>query len=107
MGRRFGDVTADTQQVAAGQLRPLSGNTPAVAHNFGANLEQRFQPPDWVAARSSSLDGIRGTYPLTSKRRAAWRPTKACCRARASHPGGRPCASCSRMSSRMLKMDKP
>ena len=62
--RQFGDVTADTHQVAAGQLRPLSGNTPAVAQNFGANLDPRFRPPDWVAARSSSLDGIRGTYPL-------------------------------------------
>jgi hypothetical protein len=63
--RRFGDVTADTRRVAAaGQLRPLSGNTLAVAHNFCAIFEQRFRPPDWVAARSSSLDGIRGTYPL-------------------------------------------
>jgi hypothetical protein len=62
--RRFGDTTIDTHQVAAGQMRALSGNTPAVAHNFGSSLDRDFQPPGYRAARNSSIDGVQGTYGL-------------------------------------------
>lgn len=70
---RFGDVTADTHQVAAAQLRPLSGTTPAVSHNLATGLDKDVQPPGYVAARSSSLDGVMGTYALNAEatRRAA------------------------------------
>ena len=70
---RFADVTADTHQVAAAQLRPLSAISPAVAHNFGSSLEVKHQPPGWIAAQNSSKDGVQGTYGLTAEatRRAA------------------------------------
>jgi hypothetical protein len=61
---RFGDVTADTHQVAAGLLRPLSGNTPEVSHNFGNSLDVKFQPPGYQGTKSSSISGLQGTYPL-------------------------------------------
>lgn len=58
----FGDVTGDTHAVAANQLRPLSGNTTAVAQNFGNNLDKKYQGPDWIPAKGSSLTGVQGTY---------------------------------------------
>jgi len=65
MDRLYGDVTGDTHQVAAAQLRPLSGNSYAVAHNFGNSLDPKFQLADFPGhASSSSLTGIGGTYPL-------------------------------------------
>lgn len=69
----WGDVTADTHQVAAAQLRPLSQSSPEVSHNFGTGLEKDKQPLGYVGARSSSLDGVQGTYALTAEatRRAA------------------------------------
>jgi hypothetical protein len=59
---RFGDVTADTHAVAASQLRPLSGNTPAVAHNLASGLAKNKQPPNYVAEKSSAVTGVQGTY---------------------------------------------
>jgi hypothetical protein len=65
MDRLYGDVTADTHQVAAAQLRPLSGNSYPVAHNFGNSLSPQFQGADFPGhASSSSFSGIGGTYPL-------------------------------------------
>ena len=52
----FGDVTADTHQVAGAQLRPLSGSSPAVEHNLSGSM----------GASSSALSGVRGTYGLTA-----------------------------------------
>jgi len=54
-----GDVTIDTHAVAAGLLRPLSGNSLEVAHNF-ANHPGVGLP----AARGTAMTGIQGTYPL-------------------------------------------
>jgi hypothetical protein len=54
-----GDVTIDTHAVAAGLLRPLSGNSLEVAHNF-ANYPGKGLP----AASGSAISGIQGTYPL-------------------------------------------
>jgi hypothetical protein len=54
-----GDVTIDTHAVAAGLLRPLSGNSIEVAHNFG-NYPGKGIP----SAASSAATGISGTYPL-------------------------------------------
>jgi hypothetical protein len=63
-----GDVTIDTHAVAAGLLRPLSGHSLEVGHNFanypGAGLR---------SAGGSANTGIQGTYPLYADayRRAA------------------------------------
>lgn len=54
-----GDVTIDTHAVAAGLLRPLSGNSLEVAHNF-ANYPGKGLP----SAAGSAISGIQGTYPL-------------------------------------------
>ena len=59
---RFGDVTADTHAVAASQLRPLSGNTPAVAHNLASGLAKNKQPPGYLSEKSSAITGVQGTY---------------------------------------------
>lgn len=63
-----GDVTIDTHAVAAGLLRPLSGNSLEVAHNF-ANYAGAGQPN----AGGSAISGVQGTYPLYAEayRRAA------------------------------------
>src|SRR5262249_49763779 len=53
---RFGDITADTHQVAAAQLRPLSGAAPAVEQNLSGAK----------GASSSDITGVRGTYGLTA-----------------------------------------
>ena len=63
---RFGDVTADTHQVALAQLRPLSGNTPAVAHNFGSSLATKFQPEGYRGTANSAITGAQGLYGLTA-----------------------------------------
>lgn len=56
------DVTIDTHAVAAALLRPLSGYSKEVTHNFGG-----------AGASSSSLTGNKGTYPFYAEayRRAA------------------------------------
>lgn len=48
-----GDVTIDTHAVAAGLLRPLSGNSTEVTHNFGG-----------TGIANSSITGAKGTYGL-------------------------------------------
>lgn len=54
-----GDVTIDTHAVAAGLLRPLSGNSLEVSHNFN-NYAGKGQP----GAGGSAITGVQGTYPL-------------------------------------------
>jgi len=66
-GDPAGHVTIDTHAVAAGLLRPLSGGSREVMHNFGGGmLGER-------GAASSSITGSRGTYGLYAEayRRAA------------------------------------
>jgi len=62
-----GAVTIDTHAVAAGLLRPLSGNSREVAHNFGSNVKGEVGPAN------SSITGVQGTYGLYAEayRRAA------------------------------------
>lgn len=62
-----GHVTIDTHAVAAGLLRPLSGNSREVAHNFGSNIKGERGPVN------SSVSGAQGTYGLYAEayRRAA------------------------------------
>lgn len=47
-----GDVTIDTHAIAAGLLRPLSGASTEVKHNFGEG------------SGGSDLSGVQGLYPL-------------------------------------------
>jgi hypothetical protein len=63
---RFGDITADTHQVAAAQLRPLSGSSPEVVHNLASTLMKKDQPPGYRGPSSSSVTGVQGTYGLTA-----------------------------------------
>ncbi|QOG21371.1 hypothetical protein [Bradyrhizobium sp. SEMIA] len=58
---RFGDVTADTHQVAAAQLRPLSGASEAVIQHLASG-----GPAGSVNARSSAITGVKGTYGLVN-----------------------------------------
>ena len=62
-----GAVTIDTHAVAAGLLRPLSGNSREVMHNFGSGLTGEVGP------KNSSVTGVQGTYGLYAEayRRAA------------------------------------
>jgi hypothetical protein len=62
-----GYVTIDTHAVAAGLLRPLSGNSREVSHNFGSNVLGEVGP------KNSSVTGVQGTYGLYAEayRRAA------------------------------------
>lgn len=62
-----GYVTIDTHAVAAGLLRPLSGSSTEVAHNFGSNVLGQVGP------KNSSVTGVQGTYGLYAEayRRAA------------------------------------
>ena len=63
-----GFVTIDTHAVAASLLKPLSGNSLEVAHNFGGQHE-KGQP----GASNSSVTGHNGTYSIYEEayRRAA------------------------------------
>lgn len=56
------DVTIDTHAVAAGLVRPLSGGSPEVYHNFGSSPEKAKQPAGWRAAKNAADFGIEGTY---------------------------------------------
>ena len=56
---RYGDVTIDTHQVAAGQLRPLAGTSQAVAHNLATSVEAGMKN-----AKNSAVTGAQGTYGL-------------------------------------------
>jgi hypothetical protein len=62
-----GYVTIDTHAVAAGLLRPLSGASTEVAHNFASNVKGSVGPAN------SSITGVQGTYGLYAEayRRAA------------------------------------
>jgi hypothetical protein len=65
---KHGDVTIDTHAVAAALMRPLSGSSTEVAHNFGSSAGKGMP-----AAGGSAISGIQGTYPLYAEayRRAA------------------------------------
>lgn len=62
-----GHVTIDTHAVAAGLLRPFSGESREVKHNFGQGLKGEG------GTKNSSVTGVKGTYPLYAEayRRAA------------------------------------
>lgn len=62
-----GHVTIDTHAVAAGLMRPLSGNSREVSHNFGSGMLGEVGP------KNSSVTGVQGTYGLYAEayRRAA------------------------------------
>jgi hypothetical protein len=62
-----GYVTIDTHAVAASLLRPLSGKSTEVAHNFASNVK------GFVGPANSSITGVQGTYGLYAEayRRAA------------------------------------
>lgn len=62
-----GHVTIDTHAVAAGLMRPLSGNSKEVLHNFGSGVKGEQGPAN------SSVSGAQGTYGLYAEayRRAA------------------------------------
>lgn len=62
-----GHVTIDTHAVAAALLRPLSGNSREVLHNFGSGVLGEVGP------KNSSITGVQGTYGLFAEayRRAA------------------------------------
>lgn len=64
----FGDVTIDTHAVAAGLLRPLSGNSLEVDHNF-KNMSVKGRG----TTKGSSKTGVSGNYGLYAEayRRAA------------------------------------
>ena len=57
-----GDVTIDTHAVAAALIRPLSGSSAEVLHNFGSSPMKNKQPEGWVAAKSVGDSGAKGTY---------------------------------------------
>jgi hypothetical protein len=59
-----GDVTIDTHAVAAALMRPLSGQSAEVHHNFGSTPLKVKQPKGWQAAANSSKTGVQGTYGL-------------------------------------------
>jgi len=57
-----GDVTIDTHAVAAALLRPLSGSSAEVHHNFGSSPAPDQQAPNWRAAKNAADFGIQGVY---------------------------------------------
>jgi hypothetical protein len=65
---KHGDVTIDTHAIAAALMRPLSGSSAEVAHNFGSSAGKGMP-----AAGGSAISGIQGLYPLYAEayRRAA------------------------------------
>ena len=65
---QFGDVTIDTHAVAAGLLRPLSGNSLEVDHNF-KNMSVKGRG----TTKGSAKTGVSGNYGLYAEayRRAA------------------------------------
>jgi len=58
-----GDVTIDTHAVAAGLLRPLSGNSYEVHHNFGSSpaVNKRNQG-QWIPMKNIGDSGSHGSY---------------------------------------------
>lgn len=70
----MGDVTIDTHAVAAGLLKPVSGNSTEVHHNFGSSPNKKVRGDDWVGAvKNNKNSGVQGVYPLYAEayRRAA------------------------------------
>lgn len=59
-----GHVTIDTHAVAASMLRPLSGNSPEVHHNFGSSPALAKQPKGWQAMKNINNNGAQGSYGL-------------------------------------------
>ena len=55
-----GDVTIDTHAVAAALMRPLSGNSVEVSHNFGTKAKGSSVP----GGANNSVAGSNGTYGL-------------------------------------------
>ena len=73
-----GDVTIDTHAVAAAHLKPLSGASTEVHHNFGTapTPAQQEKLSDWFGGTSNSgPSGVMGTYAIYAEahRRAAER----------------------------------
>ena len=69
-----GDVTIDTHAVAAGLLKPLSGQATEVHHNFGSAPSVAQRSANWKGAtKNSSVTGVQGNYGLYAEayRRAA------------------------------------
>mgnify|MGYP005742509485 FL=1 len=69
-----GDVTIDTHAVAAGLLKPLSGQATEVHHNFGSAPSIAQRSANWKGAtKNSSITGVQGNYGLYAEayRRAA------------------------------------
>jgi len=68
-----GDVTIDTHAVAAALIRPLSGSSAEVHHNFGSSPSKAKQPVGWSAAKDVGDTGASGTYGIYAEayRRAA------------------------------------
>ena len=73
-----GDITSDTHAVAAAHLKPLSGSSTEVSHNFGTTPDTKKGtkplPPDWNGSMSGSkVNGIFGSYVIyaVAHRRAA------------------------------------
>ena len=69
----WGDVTIDTHAVAAALIRPLSGSSAEVHHNFGSSPEKAKQPIGWIPAKNIADNGAQGTYGIYAEayRRAA------------------------------------
>ena len=67
------DVTIDTHAVAAAHLRPHSGSSAEVHHNFGSSPEKKKQGPNWRPAKNANEYGIQGVYAFNADayRRAA------------------------------------
>jgi hypothetical protein len=59
-----GDVTIDTHAVAAALMRPLTGDSLEVAHNFGNYAGKDKAGNKLPNAGGSSISGIQGTYPI-------------------------------------------
>lgn len=71
-----GDVTSDTHAVAAAHMKPLSGSSTEVHHNFGTSPTANKRDENWKGAVSNSKNlGVKGTYALyvEAHRRAAAR----------------------------------
>ena len=60
-----GSVTIDTHAVAGATLRPVSGNSTIVHHNFGTSPEIKKRQSDWNGAvTNSAVTGVKGSYGL-------------------------------------------
>jgi hypothetical protein len=57
-GEKFGDITADTHQIAAGLFRPLTGNSPEVMQGLQSGSAGVASGPQSVQT------GLQGLYPI-------------------------------------------